>query len=50
MRRWNGSTGPIIAASEPIGNIPPAEAEEFYYPMLEQPVTAGIIAPIYPSR
>jgi putative transposase len=26
---------------EPIGNIPPAEAEERYYAMLEQPVMAA---------
>ena len=31
-RRWNGSTGSTIAGLlEPIGNIPPAEAEEHYY-------------------
>ena len=27
--------------SEPIGNIPPAEAEERYYAMLEQPAMAA---------
>jgi putative transposase len=27
---------------EPIGNIPPAEAEERYYAMLEQPAMAGL--------
>jgi hypothetical protein len=26
---------------EPIGNIPPAEAEERYYAMLEQPARAA---------
>jgi hypothetical protein len=26
---------------EPIGNIPPAEAEERYYAMLEQPAMAA---------
>ena len=26
---------------EPIGNIPPAEAEQRYYAMLEQPVMAA---------
>jgi hypothetical protein len=27
---------------EPIGNIPPAEAEERYYAMMEQPAMAGV--------
>ena len=27
---------------EPIGNIPPAEAEEHYYAMLEQPAHGGV--------
>jgi hypothetical protein len=35
-RRWNGWTGSTIAGcSKPIGNIPPAEAEERYYAMLD---------------
>jgi transposase InsO family protein len=27
---------------EPIGNIPPAEAEQRYYAMLEQPAMGGL--------
>src|SRR5947199_8394787 len=30
---------------EPIGNIPPAEAEERYYAMLEQPAMAASLKP-----
>ena len=30
---------------EPIGNIPPAEAEECYYAMLEQPAMAASLKP-----
>ena len=30
---------------EPIGNIPPAEAEQRYYAMLEQPAVAALLKP-----
>jgi hypothetical protein len=30
-----------MSGLEPIGNIPPAEAEERYYAMLEQPAMAA---------
>ena len=33
---------------EPIGNIPPAEAEERYYAMLEQPAMAALIQTKWP--
>ena len=38
--------GPFIAAGnrrllEPIGNIPPAEAEQRYYAMLDEPAMAA---------
>src|SRR5262249_48068769 len=37
---------------EPIGNIPPAEAEERYYAMLEQPAMAACLKPngLRPTR
>jgi putative transposase len=32
---------PPLRLLEPIGNIPPAEAEERYYAMLEEPAMAA---------
>ena len=40
--RSNGSTGSTIAGCwNSIGNIPPAEAEERYYAMLNEPAMAA---------
>ena len=37
----NGSTGSTSWLLEPIGFIPPAEAEERYYAMLNEPAMAA---------